>query len=57
MMTKFELCAECEETFVCKYVYDADDVDAKISALKTQIKKLKEENKRLRSTSRCQKVL
>lgn len=56
-MTKFELCAECEETFLCRYVYKADDVDAKISALKTQIKKLKEENKRLRSTSRCQKVL
>lgn len=47
-MTKFELCAECEETFLCRYVYEADEVDAELGRLKAQIKQLDEKNKRLK---------
>lgn len=47
-MKRFELCAECEDTYLCTFAYDAAEVDSEILKLKTKIKKLEAENKRLK---------
>lgn len=54
-MKRFELCAECEETYSCRDAYDADEVDAEVSKLKTRIKKLKAENKLLKEENKSLK--